>query len=117
MPEAVEGQVVETLPPVKPTRKALKGKTDSLARMPHEDPFLAIIERAITTPNFEVNKLQELLAVRERWEKNEAQKAYTVAAPTATGIVAGPVTTPVRWCWMNSCRCWPIRGCPPNGSA
>jgi hypothetical protein len=45
----------------------------------HLDPFLAIIERAIMLPDFDVAKLAQLLDVRERWEKSEAQKAFTVA--------------------------------------
>jgi hypothetical protein len=76
-PPTIEGEVQQETalatsapaPPAVSRRKSL----------PVLDPFMSIIERAITTPEFDVSKLQQLLDVRERWEKNEAAKAYTVA--------------------------------------
>jgi len=41
--------------------------------------LMAIIERAATDPAFDVDKLQALLAVKERWEAGEAKKAYVAA--------------------------------------
>lgn len=43
------------------------------------DSMLSIIERAVMSPDFDVNKLKELLEIRERWEKNEARKAFVAA--------------------------------------
>lgn len=43
------------------------------------DSMLSIIERAVTSPEFDVNKLAQLLEMRERWEKNEARKAFAEA--------------------------------------
>lgn len=41
--------------------------------------LMKIIDRAAMDPNFDVAKLEQLLAVKERWEANEAKKAYVVA--------------------------------------
>lgn len=38
--------------------------------------LMKIIDRAAMDPNFDVAKLEKLLAVKERWEENEARKAY-----------------------------------------
>jgi hypothetical protein len=79
-PQTIEGnatkesQALATSTPAEPRAIAHRKKHSVEA-----DPFLSIIERAIMTPNFDVSKLQQLLDVRERWEKNEAAKAYTVA--------------------------------------
>jgi ERF superfamily len=43
------------------------------------DSMLAIIERAVMSPDFDINKLQTLLELRERWDKNEARKAFVKA--------------------------------------
>jgi ERF superfamily len=43
------------------------------------DSMLAMIERAVSAPDFDVNKLQQLLEMRERWEANEAKKAFVAA--------------------------------------
>ena len=40
------------------------------------DSIMAIINKAAISPDFDVAKLQELLSVKERWEANEAKKAY-----------------------------------------
>jgi hypothetical protein len=48
-----------------------------LVRKP--DSMLSIIERAVSSPDFDVNKLSALLEVRERWERNEARKAFVSA--------------------------------------
>lgn len=41
--------------------------------------LMRIIDRAANDPAFDVAKLEQLLAVQERWEANEARKAYVVA--------------------------------------
>ena len=41
--------------------------------------LMAMINRAATDPAFDVTKLESLLAVKERWEANEARKAFVVA--------------------------------------
>jgi len=43
------------------------------------DSMLSIIERAVMSPDFDVNKLTQLLELRERWEKTEARKAFVAA--------------------------------------
>ena len=43
------------------------------------DSMLAIINRAVMSPDFDINKLQQLLELRDRWEKNEARKAFVTA--------------------------------------
>lgn len=40
---------------------------------------MALINRAATDQSFDVAKLDALLAVKERWEKEEARKAFVVA--------------------------------------
>lgn len=53
----------------------------------HEEPrresdagsLMAIINRAAATENFDVDKLEKLLAVKERWDANEARKSFTAA--------------------------------------
>lgn len=41
--------------------------------------LMRLIERAATSPDFDVAKLEKLLDVKERWEANEARKAFTAA--------------------------------------
>ena len=41
--------------------------------------LMSIIQRASEAPNFDVDKLQKLLEVKERWDANEARKAFTAA--------------------------------------
>lgn len=41
--------------------------------------LMKVIEKAALDPNFNVEKLKELLAVKERWEATEARKAYNTA--------------------------------------
>lgn len=43
------------------------------------DSMLALIERAVSSPQFDVEKLKELLALRQRYEDNEARKAFVAA--------------------------------------
>lgn len=50
--------------------------------VPAEAPatsLMRIIDRAATDQTFDIAKLQQLLAVKERWEANEARKAFNVA--------------------------------------
>lgn len=41
--------------------------------------LMKIIEKATLDPQFDVAKLEQLLAVKERWEANEARKAFNQA--------------------------------------
>lgn len=41
--------------------------------------LMQIINRAATDPAFDVAKLEQLLAVKERWDANEARKAFVAA--------------------------------------
>ena len=41
--------------------------------------LMRLVEQAMSTPDFDVTKLQALLEVKERWEKGEARKAFIVA--------------------------------------
>lgn len=41
--------------------------------------LMRMIEKAIANPDFDVAKMEHLLAVKERWEANEARKAYVQA--------------------------------------
>lgn len=41
--------------------------------------LMRLIERAATSPDFDVAKLEKLLEVRERWEAGEARKAFVTA--------------------------------------
>lgn len=51
----------------------------AITLVPQPDSMLTIIERAVMSPDFDVLKLAQLLEVRERWEKNEARKAFVSA--------------------------------------
>lgn len=55
---------------------AAVGKT---AQQSDSNSIMAIISRAATDPTFDVAKLDHLLAVKERWEKEEARKAFVSA--------------------------------------
>lgn len=46
---------------------------------PRQDSMLTVIERAVMSPDFDVNKLKELLELRERYEAIEARKAFVSA--------------------------------------
>jgi hypothetical protein len=50
----------------------------SSALVPRND-LLAIIDRAVSTPGFDIATLRELMAMKERWDANEAKKAFTAA--------------------------------------
>lgn len=41
--------------------------------------LMKIIDRAAMDPNFDVAKLEQLLAVKERWDREEARKAFIAA--------------------------------------
>jgi len=46
---------------------------------PAPDALMQIIDRAAKDPAFDVAKLEQLLAVKERWDAAEARKAFVVA--------------------------------------
>lgn len=41
--------------------------------------LMQIVERAMREPNFDMDKIHQMLALKERWDANEARKAFTVA--------------------------------------
>lgn len=41
--------------------------------------LMQIVERAMREPTFDIDKIQQMLTLKERWEANEARKAFTVA--------------------------------------
>ena len=45
--------------------------------------LMRMIERAVVDPGFDVNKLTALIAVQERWEANQARKAFDAAIALA----------------------------------
>ncbi len=63
------------------TTKAMSVPTPTLPAVHASDSnaLMSIIERAATDSNFDVAKLDALLAVKERWEKEEARKAFVSA--------------------------------------
>ena len=53
--------------------------TQELAPIDSGQTMMSLIQRAATDEAFSVEKLEHLLAVKERWEKEEARKAYVAA--------------------------------------
>lgn len=54
-------------------------RTQVPAVSPDASSLMKIIDRAAMDPTFDVAKLEQLLAVKERWEANEARKAFNEA--------------------------------------
>ena len=50
-----------------------------IAVQPEANPLMALINRAATDPQFDVAKLEKLLAVKQQWDADEARKAFVVA--------------------------------------
>lgn len=62
------------------TAVAKKDEVAKLAALTGEHgALMQIINRAAADPNFDVAKLEQLLAVKERWDANEAKKAFNEA--------------------------------------
>jgi hypothetical protein len=59
------------------TREAVRAPLPSIPA--DASALMKIIDRAAMDPNFDVAKLEHLLAVKERWEANEARKAFNEA--------------------------------------
>lgn len=58
----------------------VQGQSGALVTMePRPDPFMAMIERAAANPDFDMDKLDRLLAAKKEHEANEARKAFIVA--------------------------------------
>lgn len=70
-PATIEAQQTET----PPKNRLLNGATAPSSG----DSMLSMIERVLTTPDFDIVKLQHLLELRERYEANEARKAFVEA--------------------------------------
>lgn len=58
---------------------AVPQKELPIVAQPDASSLMKIIDRAAMDPTFDVAKLEQLLAVKERWEANEARKAFVVA--------------------------------------
>lgn len=54
-------------------------KAELPARVSDSSALMKIIEKASMDPQFDVAKLEKLLDMRERWERDEARKAYNEA--------------------------------------
>ena len=55
-------------------------ETKELTLAPQDShSIMRLVESAMGRPDFDVAKLQELLALKERWDANEARKAFVVA--------------------------------------
>ena len=54
-------------------------KTDLPAPVADTSALVKLIERVAADPQYDVAKLEKLLAMKERWEADEARKAYNVA--------------------------------------
>jgi aconitase B len=55
-------------------------KTEVVAALPSDaGALMKLIERVAMDPQFDVAKLKELFTLRERWEADEARKAFNVA--------------------------------------
>lgn len=53
--------------------------TEALAVREESVSLMSIIDKVAASPDFDIAKLKELLDVKERWERNEARKAFVVA--------------------------------------
>ena len=53
--------------------------TQELAPIDSGQTMMSLIQRAATDQSFSVEKLEHLLSVKERWDSEEARKAYVAA--------------------------------------
>ena len=98
---------------------------------PAADPLMALIQRAATDQEFSVEKLEKLLDVKERWDAEEARKAYVAAlacfkraAPDAgegqrrfrSPTRATATRRLARWHRRSPPR-WPITACRTAGAS
>lgn len=67
------GDLVDRLPPIK------SAAVQAIEPVSNSDVLMRIIERAASSSDFDIEKLEKLLDVKERWEANEARKAYISA--------------------------------------
>lgn len=83
IPKHVDG-VLEIVPEINPAGQ--------LATVEHS-PAMGIIDKLIANPDFDMDKMDRLLAVQERWEENEARKAYNAAFSKFKALNVGAVKT------------------------
>lgn len=69
---------VETMKPARAPRKAIEHRNETFVPAPIDTSPPAVIARALTQ-GVPVADLRELMAMQERWEANEARKAYSAA--------------------------------------
>ena len=62
-----------------PTPNRFMPEVGSMAAPDDAGTIVALIQRAAIDPSFDVEKLNSLLEVKERWEKEEARKAFVAA--------------------------------------
>jgi hypothetical protein len=62
-----------------PAKQELQLAKSNVVVSQDSQSIMRLVEKAMDTPNFDVDKLNALLAVKERWEAGEAKKAYTEA--------------------------------------
>ena len=53
--------------------------TQELAPIDSGQTMMSLIQRAATDQSFSVEKLEHLLSVKERWDAEEARKAFVAA--------------------------------------
>jgi hypothetical protein len=70
---------IEIMGGLEMSTEALKSTEVAIRESSDSNALMRIIDRAATDPAFDIQKLQQLLDVKERWEKNEACKAYVAA--------------------------------------
>ena len=57
----------------------IERKPEAVTVTPDTSALMKVIERAAADPQYDVAKLEKLLAMKERWEADEARKAFNVA--------------------------------------
>lgn len=71
----------------------LPALTQAQAQLAHAGALMQLIERAAMSPDFSVERLNALLDVKERWDKNEARKAFDGAMAAAKAEIPVIVKT------------------------
>ncbi len=60
-------------------KEVVPAETKALAHQSPANSLMLLIDRAATDPAFDVAKLEKLLDVKERWDREEARKAFVSA--------------------------------------
>lgn len=74
---------LQPAPAAPPTKPAKAPKKDALATVPATEipanSLMVIIQQVAANPTVDIDKLQKLLEMQERWEADQARKAFSVA--------------------------------------